>query len=150
MAVTEARLDGRLLEEYVALEYILLGDLRDVLEEPADEESRKWLVAILDALLDAMPREYELKCRGGGYLCEVLEQYPNWSPEVDNLREEREYLYSHLRRLQSCIREAFPFDHVAARVRRELHVWMKGFLAHHRHERRLMFNAFTVEVGCGD
>jgi hypothetical protein len=150
MAVTEARLDGRVLEEYLALEYILLGDLRDVLEEPADEESRKWLLAILDALLDAMPREFELKCRGGGYLCEVLEQYPNWYPEVENLKEERGELYSHLRRLQGCVRELFPADHVAARVRRELHSWMKSFIAHHRHERRLFMNAFTMEVGCGD
>lgn len=150
MSATETRLDGRLLEEYLALEYILLGDLRDVLEEPADEESQKWLLAVLDALLDAMPREFELKCRGGGYMNEVLERDPSWFGEVEQLREERNDLYSHLRRLQSCIREAFPYGHVAARVRRELHVWMKGFIAHHRHERRLVFNAFTVEIGCGD
>lgn len=150
MAVAQPRLDGRLLEEYLALEYILLGDLRDVLEEEANEETRKWLLAILDALLDAMPREFELKCRGGGYLVEVLEQYPNWFGEVEHLREEREELYSHLRRLQSCVRESFPFNHVAARVRRELHGWMQSFIAHHRHERRLVLNAFTLECGVGD
>ena len=119
MAVTQPRLDGRLLEEYLALEYILLGDLRDVLEEEPDEQSRKWLLAVLDALLDAMPREFELKCHGGGYLCEVLEQYPNWYGQVESLKEEREQLYAHLRRLQNCVRESFPFTHVAARVRRE-------------------------------
>jgi hypothetical protein len=150
MAVSVPRLDGKVLEEYLALEYILLGDLRDVLEEPADDESRKWLLAILDALLDALPREFELKCRGGGYLCEVLEQYPNWHHEVEHLREERHELYSCLRRLQTCVREEFPSQHVAGRVRRELHLWMKAFIAHHRHERRLVMNAFTMEVGCGD
>lgn len=150
MVTSDARLDGRLLEEYLALEYILLGDLRDVLEEEPDEQSRKWLLAVLNALLDAMPREFELKCRGGGYLCEVLEQYPNWYGEVEQLRAEREELFAHLRRLQNCVREAFPFEHVAARVRRELQLWMKGFVAHHRHERRIVFNAFTVEIGAAD
>ena len=33
----------RLLEQYTSLEYILLGDLRDLLEEPPDDESRRWL-----------------------------------------------------------------------------------------------------------
>ncbi len=44
------------LEDYTALEYILLGDLRDLLEEPADHFTRSWLVAVLDALLDTLPR----------------------------------------------------------------------------------------------
>ena len=37
--------DARLMEHYSSLEYILLGDLRDVLEERPDGESRRWLVA---------------------------------------------------------------------------------------------------------
>jgi len=66
-----------LLEDYAAMEYILLSDLRDLLEEPADDMTRKWLRAVLDALLKTLPWELELQ-DAGGYLSEVLEQYPNW------------------------------------------------------------------------
>jgi hypothetical protein len=33
------------------LEYLLLGDLRQLLEEPPSRESRRWMLAILDRLL---------------------------------------------------------------------------------------------------
>ena len=40
--------DARKLERYTSLEYILLGDLRDILEERPDDESRRWLLAVSD------------------------------------------------------------------------------------------------------
>src|SRR5579872_2956860 len=63
--------DAQLLDHYSSLEYILLGDLRDLLEEPVDDESRKWLLAVLDTLLDTLPREFDLEDEDG-YMSEVL------------------------------------------------------------------------------
>lgn len=38
------------------LEYLLLGDLRQVLEEPAGPQTSRWLLAILDIILVGRPR----------------------------------------------------------------------------------------------
>src|SRR5260221_8654966 len=68
--------DARLLEQYTSLEYILLGDLRDILEESLDRESRRWLIAVLDALLETLPREFDLE-EHDGYMAEILYSYAN-------------------------------------------------------------------------
>src|SRR5262245_36103537 len=61
---------------YSVLEYLLLGDLRDLLEEPPDTETRRWLLAVLEELLNLLPNEFEFEDQGG-YLSEVREQFPN-------------------------------------------------------------------------
>ena len=38
------------------LEYLLLGDLRQVLEEPSGPQNSRWLLAILDMILVGRPR----------------------------------------------------------------------------------------------
>ncbi|MCC7423444.1 MAG: hypothetical protein IT428_24475 [Planctomycetaceae bacterium] len=49
----------RHFEEYATLEYLLLGDLRAAVEETEDETSHRWLLAVVDALLEALPRKSE-------------------------------------------------------------------------------------------
>lgn len=140
---------GQLLGEYAALEYILLGDLRDLLEEPADKETCRWLLAVLDALLDTLPREMELQ-EQGGYMEEVLEQYPNWSDQVDDLQHEKRALYTKLRQLRDGISRERRFSKIAEEVRTGLRDWMSSLVAHHRHERRIVQTAFNLDVGTGD
>ncbi len=41
------------------LEYLLIGDLRDLLEETPDNETRRWLLAVLEELLNLLPNEFE-------------------------------------------------------------------------------------------
>jgi hypothetical protein len=149
MSFPDTGFSNHLLEEYATLEYILLGDLRDLLEEYPDESNRKWLFAVLDALLDTLPREFQLRCEGG-YLAEVVEQYPNWMPQVEQLRDEHEMLYANLGELRSRIAARSPFSLIASEVRRDLMGWMRSMLAHHRHERRMVQTAFNLEVGTGD
>lgn len=43
-----------------SLEYLLLGDLVELLQERYDEENRRWLLVVLDGLLDAIPAEGRL------------------------------------------------------------------------------------------
>src|SRR5882724_7956569 len=94
--------DARLLEQYSSLEYILLGDLRDILEEPPDDESRKWLLAVLDTLLETLPREFVLEDEDG-YMAEVLERYPSWSAQVDRLHRDHDLLFLKLKELRGHI-----------------------------------------------
>lgn len=143
------RRDSRLLEDCMALEYILLGDLRDLLEESADEHTQPWLVAVLDALLDALPRELHLKANDG-YLREVLDEYPSWYRHVESLRREHEDLYRNLRQLRGGIAQRATYEDVADRVRSDLRDWMNCLVAHHRHETRLIQTALNLEMGTGD
>ncbi len=137
------------LAEYTALEYILLGDLRDLLADPTDEHTGEWLIAVLDALLDTLPREFRLKSEGG-YLSEVLEQYPSWSNQIDDLREEHLALYRRLHELRRHLAGENQQQGIEESLQEDLHRWMNRFTAHQRHERRLVQQAFTLEVGVGD
>jgi hypothetical protein len=141
--------DARLLEHYTSLEYILLGDLRDLLEEPADEETRKWLLAVLDTLLETLPREFDLEDEDG-YMSEVLERYPNWSNQVERLHRDHDLLFLKLKELRGRIERNIWIAPIANEVRRDLHEWILNLIAHHRGETRLMQTAMNLEVGTGD
>ena len=139
-----------LLENCSALEYILLGDLRDLLEEqPPDNETCRWLVVVLDALLETLPREFGLKDKEG-YLAEVLELFPNWSGEVNRLHNQQSSIYQDLKELRDRIVAEANFEVIAAEIRTGLRDWMLTLIAHHRHENRLIQTAMNLEVGCGD
>jgi len=141
--------DARLLEQYSTLEYILLGDLRDILEEPPDAESRRWLMAVLDALLDTLPREFGLE-EIDGYMTEVLERYPSWTNRVERLHSEHELLFSKLKELRGRVERDIWVAPIANEVRRDLRDWILKLNAHHRGETRLMQTAMNLEVGAGD
>jgi len=141
--------DARLLEHYSSFEFILLGDLRDVLEERPDAESRRWLIAVLDALLETLPREFDLE-EVDGYMSEVLERYPSWTNQVERLHREHDTLFSKLKELRrrvECEAWATPFS---TEVCRDIRDWTLMVIAHHRGEKRLMQTAMNFEVGCGD
>jgi hypothetical protein len=140
---------GDRLEDYTALEYILLGDLRDVLEEPADHNTRGWLVAVLDALLDTLPREMAIK-EASGYLNEVLDEYPSWYRHVEDLQNEERLLFLSLQALRDRLETSGNYEHAAGRVKSALRQWMAGIRAHHRHENRILQTAMNLEVGGGD
>jgi hypothetical protein len=137
------------LEDYTALEYILLGDLRDLLEEPADQFTRRWLVAVLDALLDTLPREMALK-ESSGYLNEVLDEYPSWYRHVEDLQNEQRLLVLSLQALRDRLDSAGPYERDADRVNSTVRQWMNRLQAHRRHETRLLQTAMNLECGCGD
>lgn len=148
-SLNQTRSENLQLSDYTALEHILLGDLRDLLEEPPDKTTRRWLLAVLDALLDTLPRQYELQANGG-YLSEVLEEFPNWAVQVDQLRTEKQELFAKLRRLREEVGQRASFAKIAEEVRKGLRDWMASLSSHQRRERRIMQTAFNLDVGIGD
>ncbi len=137
------------LEDYTALEYILLGDLRDLLEERADKFTRNWLVAVLDALLETLPRQMALK-ESSGYLSEVLDEYPSWYRHVEDLQNEQRLLVLSLQALRDRLDRPGPYERDAVRVKSAVRQWMTRLVAHRRHETRLLQTALNFECGCGD
>ena len=141
--------DARLLEHYTSLEYILLGDLRDVLEEATDPESRRWLVAVLDALLEMLPREFDLE-DADGYMSEVLERYPSWNNQVERLHREHDVLFVKLKELRGRLDCDAWMGPIVNDVCREIREWTLTLIAHRRSENRLVQTAMNLEVGAGD
>jgi hypothetical protein len=138
------------LERMTTLEYILLGDLREMLEEPIEDGTdRRWLTAVLDALLETLPLEVEL-IEEDGYLLEVIHRFPNWSPQVDRLKRDHDELYFKLKELRGRLDKDAWISPIADEVRDGLRRWMLAFTAHHRSETRLVHRAINLDVGAGD
>ncbi|MEX0727416.1 MAG: hemerythrin domain-containing protein [Planctomycetaceae bacterium] len=131
------------------MEYLLLGDLRDLLEDIPNEITRRWMLVVLDALLETLPRGIQLKDEDG-YLNEVIKAFPNWSDQVDALRREHDILFGKLRRLRERIVHRAHFTDIANETRNDLKEWIQTLVAHHRHETRLLQTAVNLEVGIGD
>jgi Hemerythrin HHE cation binding domain len=141
--------DIRMLQQYSSLEYILLGDLRDLLEEPIDDENRKWLLAVLDALIDTLPREFDLE-NEDGYMSEVLERFPNWSHQVEQLHRDHERMFEKLKELRGRTERDSWIAPIANEVRHDVRDWIRILVAHNRRETRLVQMAMNLEVGVGD
>ena len=131
---------------YSILEYLLIGDLRDLLEESPDAETRRWLLAVLDELLDLLPNEFEFEDQGG-YLTEVCEQFPNWTNEVDRLHRERDDLYCKLLELRDRISHELSFEYIAAEVKPALQRWIDSVQSHRDSEQRLVVSVYDLTLG---
>lgn len=131
------------------LEYLLLGDLRELLEEAPAGDNQHWLFAVLDTLLETLPREFSLE-EADGYLSEVLREYPCWYRKVAHLQEQHHSLYAELRKLREELAHSRRLGSAARRVRAALQDWTKRLKEHHRREQELVLTAVTLEVGAGD
>lgn len=131
---------------YSVLEYLLIGDLRDLLEEPADNETRRWLLAVLEELLDLLPNEFEFEDQGG-YLADVCEQNPNWSNVVERLHREHEGLYFSLLELRNRISNEQSFNFIADEVKPKLSNWIDAAQRHRESEQRLVVAAYDTTFG---
>ena len=149
MSTSLAQIDVLQLQKLSALEYILLGDLRDILEEDATPITRHWLETILDALLETLPLEFSLR-EQGGYLKEVVEFYPRWEHQVTHLQSEHVMLVRRLQELRRGLMRQAAFKHIIGTLKEDLHEWMKLLVAHNRHESRLVQQVMNTELGVGD
>jgi len=136
----------RVLQEYSALEYILLGDLCDLLDEPGDKTTTKWLIAILDALLETLPREFDLE-EQDGYLSEVTDGRPYWSTKIEGLRCEHEKLFAKLQMLREELVQQSSFTRIAREVRTELRDWIDRLIDHEHRETGLLQESVNLDIG---
>ena len=128
------------------LEYLLIGDLRDLLEETPDNETRRWLLAVLEELLNLLPNEFEYEDQGG-YLAEVCEQNTNWSNTVERLHREHEGLYFSLLELRNRIADEQSFEFIVDEVKPKLRRWIKAAQRHRESEQQLVVASFDTALG---
>ena len=130
------------------LEYILLGDLRDLLEEEPNSETVRWLAAVLDTLLETLPEDFELRS-AEGYLQPVLDAYPHWEPLVERLENQHFELFRRLNTLRSKLTLGQDFSPVAEILRGDLAGWIVAFRVHREHEQRLVLLSTHLDEGWG-
>lgn len=128
------------------LEYLLIGDLRDLLEESPDNETRRWLLAVLEELLNLLPNEFEYEDQGG-YLAEVCDQNPNLSSTVDRLHREHEGLYFSLLELRNRIADEQSFEFIADEMKPKLRRWIEAAQRHRESEQQLVVAAYDTAFG---
>ena len=136
------------LQRCAELEYLLLGDLREMLEEPITPQSRKWMLAVLDALLDTLPQEHRLKSVDG-YLTEVLEEFPNWAGRVNRLEAHYYELFDRLSDLRDELEVDIPEKQSVPMLRYSLQEWMEALADHQAQESDLLVAALNTDIGGG-
>ena len=137
------------LRKCCEFEYILIGDLRDLLDDEPSDENRRWTLAVLDALLDTLPKEFALKSQDG-YLSEVLDEYPSWDNTVERLRQQHVALHRRLTELRVRMVANAQLQGLADRLNEELERWIEAFSDLQHAERDITLTALTLDVGTGD
>jgi hypothetical protein len=84
------------------------------------------------------------------YLVNVLEQYPNWHPQVEHLRQQHFLLHRQLREARDRIAGMTANGIAGREIRRQLEDWMNTYNEHLQQENKLVQDAFTQETGVGE
>ncbi len=119
------------LEACIWLEYLLLGDLRQLLEEPSGHDRHKWLTALLAAFIDNLSRLSQLR-NDGGDVSEVLDELPHWHREIAVFMDEAITERLRIEELHARLNMGLPHESVARAVREDLDAWMTSLAAHRR------------------
>jgi hypothetical protein len=135
-----------LLMGYTRLEYLLLGDLRSVLDEPNETRDKRWLLAVLDSLLETIPREFELR-EEGGYMAEIVEYRPELSDVAESLFCEHDHIFEMLAALRQRVGQDLDATSLEDQLAAELRDWMLMLMKHNKRERRVYQTAMCVEHG---
>lgn len=128
---------------------LLLDEALDLLSEPSDDENDQWLGVVVDKVLRNLREQFEIEEKGG-YMADVLEQYPEWHPQVLHLQQEHELLVNQLRQISTRMRRERRSGLLSSECRRQLEDWTKWYRQHQRRETDLAQEAFVLEVGQGE
>lgn len=112
-ATSAARVPETALSSRAIFEYLLLGDVRLLLEEPIGPDTNRWLLATLDMILASRPRPSQ------STIAPLLMRSP-WEDESERLWQERSTLYEKLQRLRDRIAHRAPYALLANEIRCDL------------------------------
>jgi glutamine synthetase adenylyltransferase len=128
---------------------LLLDDATELLAEPTDEENHRWLVVIVDKMLANLLEQFRIE-EHGGYMSNVLEQYPAWHPQILHLQQEHRLLEQQLQEIANRIQSERRDWSLSQECRRQLADWINWYRQHRRREIALVQEAFVLEVGQGE
>ena len=133
-------------QQCITLTWLLVGDIREMLQDHLDEEAIRWLKPILDALILAMCEQTELTNEEGWY-DDLLGSFPHLVSRVARLENEQTELCKSLRNLRREIEQDLPLDRLVVQIERELSDWVNLMIEHSRREAALLQGAWYSEFG---
>ena len=130
------------------LEYLLLGDLADLLSEKYDDENRRWIQVVLEGLLDAIAAE-----KRSERFRRLRAAYPDSSGMLQSLTQlelEHDAMIVQLQRLRNRVAWRLSLlDVVGAEVVRDLKRWLVTFQNFCQRDHRLdFFEVASVNNEC--
>lgn len=128
---------------------IELGNLRHLLSKESGEINPSALVEVLDRLRATLGRHFRFE-EEGGYLTQVANRFPNWSTDVERLRQEHRTLRGELEQVCSLLGDDTRFTNVAGEVCDRLNHWLAKLSDHEHRENQICQEAFNLDVGQGD
>lgn len=137
------------LKRDAARETLLLGDLLTLLDNPGGPDVCQWLVVILDELLCLLTREFRSE-EAEGYLNVVLEEYPSWDRQVNELCEQHDRIFRRLQELRNEAVQLGPHSRISFHFRLQVFDWVGFLTEHNRQESEMLQIAVNLEVGVGD
>lgn len=136
----------RALTDCQKTESRLIGELRQLLDQPSTALTRQALLSILNRLLDNLPLHLE-QASQGGYLTEVRRLRPNWQRQVKALQGANVCCLSTLQELRDHIRHESPAGTIDTTEGGEIDIWIRSLQSIRQRECQLLQGAFTIDIG---
>ena len=119
----------------VELQYLLVGDLRELLDQRIDENSREWLRQTLDVLIDTLSRERDFT---GEFRVEPLDGFATpLERHLKSLEVEQVLLRNALCQMRTALDERSLTGAMARMFEQTLEDWMDCLKSYRRREKRL-------------
>ena len=133
-------------QQCTTLTWLLVGDIREMLQDHLDDEAIRWLKPILDSLIGAMCEQSELHSSDGLY-DDLLGSFPHLITRVAGIEAEQNELCRSLRELRNGIERDIPLERLAAELEEGLGDWVNCMIRHSRREAVLLQDVWYTEIG---
>ena len=133
-------------QQCTTLTWLLVGDIREMLQDHLDDEAIRWLKPILDSLIGAMCEQSELHSSDGLY-DDLLGTFPHLITRVAGIEAEQNELCRSLRELRNGIERDIPLERLAADIEEGLGDWVNLMTSHSRREAVLLQDVWYTEIG---
>jgi len=137
---------GNQMQQGTTLTWLLVGDIREMLQDHLDEEALRWLRPVLDSLIRTMCEETQ-QAEEQGWFDDVLEPCPHLSKQVAEIEAEQRELCKSLEHLRHRIDMDLPLARLASELEGDLADWVHLMMEHNRREGELMQDALYTEIG---
>ena len=127
----------------------LLDDIQQLLHGLGNEGEREATLSKMNKILDYLAAQFELEEKDG-YLAHVLEEFPNWHPQLQHLQQEHRLLHQQFGEIRDRLSATAENSNIASELRRHLSDWIASFQQHQQREDDLLHEAFVLDVGQGE
>ena len=145
MGDVKSGLFQRILKEHEDLS-IEVGELRSLLSQGPGDVERSAVVKVLDRLWATLGRHFRFE-EEEGYLTQVVNRFPNWSTEVERLRQEHRFLHDELEQIRALLDDEARCENSAGELCDRLNHWLAKLSDHEHRENQICQEAFNLDVG---